>query len=232
MENLKDLTLVDLKKLANEKQIEFPNNIKKDDLIVLINGIEKTMTLDEAVKKSQEISEEIKNKTLRNENIVKQNKYHNERIINIKTSNIDESEKIKEISNINKIINENARQFTENTDKISKLNLDLIKIDETKNKLALEYFNSLVGELNKKKTEISLYPEKMANIVFKLTNEYENLIKEKEDIEKEVYNACDLFRLKYNNVDIEEGKLTFSEKMQLIRRFKDLSKINERMINR
>lgn len=232
MADLNSLTIKELKSMATAKNLNFESNIKKDELIALLqsNNAESLMELVEEVEK---LEETIKLKKERNNEIVKNNEYLEGRILDIKTDeNLTLEDKKEKIEGFNKVKDENSRQFNENTKALSTLEMQLLDLNDRKMKAGLSAIESLKTKFKAIQTEISLYPELMAKEVARMTNEYVTKVASSELLEAEIINLCNIFNVSYTRDEIEQGKLTISEKYQLINRLRDLSKINDRLQSR
>lgn len=232
---LENLTVKELKELADNKNIPYENNIKKDDLILLLQNSEpqKTYSLNDVIAEIKENEEIIKSKKYRNDEIVKNNKYLDSRIMEVKTlTDITPEDKKSRIEHFNKIKDENSRQFNENTKLISELELKLVDLNATKMDLGESSIKELKKEYNKIQKEISLYPETMAKEVARMSNEYSEKVNHGGELENKIMELCNLFAIPYTKDIVAQGKLTISEKTQLVNRLKDLSKINTRLASR
>ncbi|MGL5190576.1 MAG: Rho termination factor N-terminal domain-containing protein [Cetobacterium sp.] len=250
---LAEKNLTELKAIANELNIEYDKNVRKADLITLIelhNNVSdevveeqieanddvkietKELTLDEIMELSEKLTSEITFKRTRNDEIVVNNKYLDERIAEIKSSdNIGDAE-LKQIENLNKIKAENSRQYAENTKKIIDFESQLMDIDSKKTKLAHDEYTSNHNELKVLSDELSLYPEVIAKKIAELHKEYKELQLKVNAKREDLLEISNKFGLKVKDIEIEQGKLTVSEKAQLVRRIGDLSKISERLESR
>lgn len=232
---LDNLTVKELKALADEKNVPYENNIKKDDLIALLKGSEpaKTYSLNDIIDEVKKSEETIKIKKDRNDEIVKNNKYLDSRIMEVKTlTDLTPEEQKSRIEHFNKIKDENSRQFNENTKLISELELKLVDLNAQKVELGSNAIKELKKESKKIQEEISLYPEIMAKEVARLSDEYAEKVKNGRELENKIMELCNLFDVPYTKDIVNQGKLTISEKSQLINRLKDLAKINTRLESR
>lgn len=256
MEDLSTKTLAELQAIAKELGLSY-TRLKKEELIIMINSkIENDNTnnnidsevenvintkendieiknLSEVLEQINTITSQVNKKKARNEEIVRNNKYLDERIAEVKSSTVKiTEEETSQIRNLNNIKIENSRQYSENTKIITELESKILKLDSIKTELAFGEYESKKLEYKSISDKLSLYPEHIATEIGKMVKEYNELSKLKSKLGEEVIVLCNDFGLKYEEIGIEQGKLTVSEKSQLVRRITDLSKITDRLENR
>lgn len=249
---LAEKNLAELKTIATELGIVYDKNVRKADLITLIElhnnvseevveeqiesnkevKIEKELTLSEIMELSEKLINEINFKKTRNDEIVVNNKYLDERILEIKSSDEITDVELGQIENLNKIKTENSRQYSENTKMIIEFESKLMDIDSRKTKLAHDEYTVNHNELKALSNELSLYPEVIAKVIADLNNKYKELQLKVNAKREDLLAISNKFGLKVKDIEVEQGKLTVSEKAQLVRRIGDLSKISERLESR
>lgn len=230
MENINAMTLIELKKLAKEKGIEFAPNIKKEELKDLIIGEQKEYSIYEYSDKIKLLECEIKEKTERNEVLNKNNTYLDSRIEESQNdTTISDEEREKQIAHFNKIKQENDRQISNNSDKISNNTNEIENIKAKINEIKIIEADNLNKQYKDVMDQLCKYPTEILNVIHEMVEKY----KQSEDIMNKLKVQIINFENDYNvrvNTDYQDNtKLLANEKYQIIQRTKDLSKIFDRM---
>ena len=230
MENINAMTMLELKKLAKDKGIEFSPSIKKEELKDLIIGDNKEYSIYEYTDKIKLLESEIKEKTERIEVLNKNNIYLDSRIVESQNNNtISQEEQDKQIEHFNKIKNENNRQISNHKEKIENNQKEIQNIHNKIPVLAITEANNLCKKHKEYMDELCKYPMEILQIIHNMVEKYKKTEELVNDLKIKIINFQNDYNVTINTDYQDNTKLLANEKYQIIQRTKDLSKIFDRM---
>lgn len=236
---IEDMSLNELKLYAKQCEIEFENNIKKDDLKNLINEhIAKQqenldLPLEELILKCNDLKDNIYEKNQRISNLQNENQNLSEKIDELqKDISLSADEIINKVEYYEKVKDENNRQISVNVEKINEINTELKQLNIAMIKSTVKQSDTLKKQYDNITQKINEFPVEILNQMVELIKTYDGYQAELSEISSKIHDFTQITGINIDMSNKPYQKLTISERSQIIHRLKDLSKIHSRMLLR